>query len=289
MRTEEQMLALILGVAYKDERIRAVAMNGSRVNPNAPRDLFQDYDVVFLVTDVASFTADHSWVDVFGERIIMQLPDDSALFPSARKDRFGYLMQFLDGNRIDLTLVPVAEADVYVREDSLTAVLLDKDSCLMPLPPPSDRDYHIVQPTSAQFESCCNEFWWVTPYIAKGLWRGEITYALSHLDCFVRPMLMKMLTWQAGVRSGFAASCGKFGKYLDHNLPPEDWQAFLDTYASAGIERIWQALFIACSLFGKSGRLVAAHFNFAYPEQDDARATAFLLKIRRIPPDAKSF
>ena len=46
MRTEREMMDLILSTAKEDERIRAVCLEGSRVNPNAPRDIFQDYDVV---------------------------------------------------------------------------------------------------------------------------------------------------------------------------------------------------------------------------------------------------
>jgi aminoglycoside 6-adenylyltransferase len=45
MRTEQEMFDLILNIAKKDERIRAVFMNGSRTNPNAVKDIFQDYDI----------------------------------------------------------------------------------------------------------------------------------------------------------------------------------------------------------------------------------------------------
>lgn len=48
MRIEKEMFDLILGVAQKDERIRAVYMNGSRTNSNAPKDIFQDYDIVYF-------------------------------------------------------------------------------------------------------------------------------------------------------------------------------------------------------------------------------------------------
>ena len=75
MRSEQEMLDLILGVARQDERIRAVWMNGSRANPRAPRDIFQDYDIAYLVDDMSSFLKDHSWVDVFGERLIMQMTE----------------------------------------------------------------------------------------------------------------------------------------------------------------------------------------------------------------------
>ena len=76
MRTEKEMFDLILGVAEKDERILGVYMNGSRANPKAPKDIFQDFDIVYVVKETKSFIRDKEWVDIFGERLIMQLPDE---------------------------------------------------------------------------------------------------------------------------------------------------------------------------------------------------------------------
>ena len=76
MRSEKEMYDLIVGVAREDERIRAVMMNGSRANPNAPADIFQDFDIVYFVSELDSFKADPHWIDCFGERMMMQLPDD---------------------------------------------------------------------------------------------------------------------------------------------------------------------------------------------------------------------
>lgn len=55
MRTEKEMLAMLKAAVYEDERIRAAYLEGSRANPKVPRDLFQDYDVEFIVTDTAPF------------------------------------------------------------------------------------------------------------------------------------------------------------------------------------------------------------------------------------------
>ena len=43
MRSEAEMMRMIVETAKADERIRAVYMNGSRTNLNAVRDCFQDY------------------------------------------------------------------------------------------------------------------------------------------------------------------------------------------------------------------------------------------------------
>lgn len=113
MRSEQEMLDLVLKVAKEDSRVRAVGMNGSRTNPNVPKDAFRDYDIVYLVTDIQSFIDDPNWITIFGERIMMQTPENMAMFPPELGERFSYLMLFTDGNRIDLILVPIEEKDQF--------------------------------------------------------------------------------------------------------------------------------------------------------------------------------
>jgi aminoglycoside 6-adenylyltransferase len=286
MRSEREMLDLIINIARKDERVRAVVMNGSRVNPNAPKDFFQDYDVVYLVTQKESFLADPGWINVFGELMILQLPDEmSDPPPEGRGLYYGYLMQFADGNRIDLTLFPVDKVD-QLEEDSLTLTLLDKDGLLPTFPPPNDSGYMPKPPTAKAFFDCTNEFWWVSPYVAKGLWRHEIVYAKHMLDVYVREQLDKMLAWYVGVCNGFQKSPGKMGKYLDTCLEPELWQLLLSTYSDADYEHTWEALLAIGELFRRVAIPVAQHFGFTYPHGDDQRVSAHLRHVRHLPRDA---
>ena len=108
MRSEQQMYDLILDTARADERIRAVILNGSRANPNAPRDPFQDFDIVYLVTEVQPFVRNLEWIKRFGEMMILQLPDDMGDPLPEDRQGYAYLMQFADGNRIDLTVQTLA-------------------------------------------------------------------------------------------------------------------------------------------------------------------------------------
>jgi aminoglycoside 6-adenylyltransferase len=287
MRSEREMLDLIINTAREDERVRAVVMNGSRANPNAPKDFFQDYDVVYLVTEKESFLADPSWIKVFGELMILQLPDEmSDPPPEGRGLYYGYLMQFADGNRIDLSLFPLDKLD-QLEEDSLTLTLLDKDGVLPDFPPPNDSGYLPEPPTAKAFSDCTNEFWWVSPYVAKGLWRHEIIYARHVLDHYVREQLDKMLLWYVGVRTQFHQSPGKSGKYLEKFLEPDLWQLLLSTYADADYQHTWDALLAMGELFRRIAIPVAEHFEFTYPQGDDARVSAHLHHIRQLPLDAK--
>ncbi|HPH98506.1 MAG TPA: aminoglycoside 6-adenylyltransferase [Anaerolineaceae bacterium] len=283
MRSDQEMFELILNYARQDERIRAVMLNGSRVNPNAPKDPFQDFDVVYFVKEVAPFARNRAVADYFGEIMILQTPED--MQGSDNDGHYCYLMQFMDGTRIDLSFYALEEIP-RLTADSLSLILLDKDGIIPALPPANDSGYLPKPPTEKQFFDCCNEFWWVSPYVAKGLWRGELTNAHYFLE-LIRGELMEMVTWAFGVRSGFQKSAGKAGKYLKGGLTSEEWTLLEQTYADAAPEHTWDALLAMGTLFRQMGHLAAEHFGYTYPEREDQAVMAFLKRIRRLPPDAK--
>lgn len=287
MRSERETLDLILNIAKQDDNIRAVIMNGSRVNPNAPKDPFQDFDIVYFVREVEPYKRDLAFIQPLGELMILQTPEDMVDPPAENDGHYTYLMQFLDGNRIDLSLYPLESIPARTA-DTLTVVLLDKDHLIPELPPPSDRDYLPKPPTAKSFDDCCNEFWWVNPYAAKGLWRNELTYAKHVLDVYTREQLMKMLVWYVGVQTDFQRSPGKMGKYLKQYLAPDMWELLERTYADSQPEHIWESLFAMGSLFRQAARCVADHFGFHYPEQDDLNVTRYLQRIHTLPRDATS-
>ena len=285
MRSEQEMLDLILDTARNDDRIRAVILNGSRANPNAPKDFFQDFDVVYIVTDPLPFRNNFEWIKRFGEMMILQLPDEMRDPPAADDEGFAYLMQFADGNRIDLGIYPIAQLHERIK-DSLTVVLLDKDHLIPPLPPPNESGYLPKPPTAKAFADCCNEFWWCCPYAAKGLWRQELPYAKQMADAYVREELTKMLAWYIGVKTGFSRNPGKLGKHFQQYLEPELWELYLRTYSDADYDRTWDALFAMGDLFRIVAVRVADHFGYEYPHDDDRRVTAHLRHVRALPRDA---
>lgn len=285
MRSEQEMLDLIISTAQDDDRIRAAIMNGSRANPNAKHDIFQDFDIVYLVTDIAPFLYADQWIKRFGELMILQLPDGMQDPPPVNHPGFTYLMQFMDGNRIDLCIFPLSELD-QLEKDSLSLLLLDKDQIIGPLPPACESDYLPKPPTPKEFADCCNEFWWVSPYVAKGLWREEITYAKYMLDQVVRDQLMKMLTWYIGVKTQFKKNPGKSGRYFQRYLEPELWEALLKTYADASYDHTWDAMDRMSDLFRRTAISVAESMKLDYPHVDDERVTAHLKHVRYLPKNS---
>ena len=253
MRTEQEMYDLLLSVAKEDERIRLVTLEGSRANPAVPDDGWKDYDLSYFVTDMDSYLQNDTWLDVFGKRLILQKPEAMELYPPTLGNWFSYLMLFEDGNKVDLTLIPLAETEPYfAASDGLVEVLLDKDGLLTEAPVPSDEQYWIQQTKKKKYDDCCNEFWWLTTYVAKGLARGEFLFAADHLNQLLRPALLQMMAWEIGARKGFAFSLGKHDKFIQQYLPEETWHKLLATFSMGSTEEAWQALFNCCELFRDS-------------------------------------
>jgi len=261
------MLALILGVAKADERVRAVLMNGSRANPNAPKDIYQDYDIAYLVADVAPFCNNPAWaVEHFGKPLIMQMPE--AMRGADGDGHFNYQMIFPDGNRIDLSCVPISEENLR-QYDCLTVTLLDKDGIVPAYPPPTDRDFWLKEPSPLDFMSCCNNFWWCLNNAAKGIARNELPYVMYMLNAVVRAELHDMLGWYIGTRHGFSFSVGKQGKYFKRYLPPEIYARYAATYSGSGYEDITAAIYVMCDLFHDLALPVAVRFGCVYRQDEE--------------------
>ncbi|MEI5889107.1 aminoglycoside 6-adenylyltransferase [Bacillus cereus] len=288
MRTEKEMLDLIINTAKEDERIRAVIMNGSRVNPNVKRDCFQDYDIMYVVNDIQSFTSNHNWIHRFGAIMIVQMPEEMSLVPPDGDGKFPYLMQFMDGNRIDLTLVPVELINNFVGQDSLSKLLLDKDNCMEEFPPASDKDYLIKKPIEKEFLDCCNEFWWCSTNVAKGLWREELSYVKGMLDGPVRDMLIVMLEWHIGMKTDFTVNTGKFGKHFEQYFEKDMWEHFKQIFSNADYENIWESFFVMGDLFRAVANEIAKTYGYQYPQDDDEKVTSYLKHVKALSKDSTS-
>ncbi|HEY8960261.1 aminoglycoside 6-adenylyltransferase [Chitinophaga sp.] len=288
-RTASQMMELILQVARSNDHILAVLQDGSRSNPHVTPDIFQDYDIIYVVDHLEPFLQDHSWVDVFGERMIMQLPEDMELYPPAPElaGAFSYLMQFMDGNRIDLVMVSLDKLDHFT-SDSLCKVLWDKSGLFntRPLPPADDTGYWVQKPSSRSFTDCCNEFWYTNSGLAKGLWRGRVIQVQELFNQVIRGALLQMMDWYIGCRYRFEVNPGKSGSFYQRFLEPEVYEKLLATYPPASLPEIWKAVYAAMDLFRTTARSVAATLGYTYPENWDANVTTYMQHVEGLPRDA---
>ncbi|NLC43838.1 MAG: aminoglycoside 6-adenylyltransferase [Clostridiales bacterium] len=283
MRPEQEMYDLILQIAKKDERIRAVYINGSRANPNIKKDKYQDFDIVFVVTETDSFINDKGWIKLFGDIAMVQEPDSNDLAWGQKADysrSYAWLILFKDGNRIDLTIQTKEVMGELYTIDSLTVPLLDKDNILPSIPQSNDKGYRIKKPTQAQYDGCCNEFWWCLNNVAKGIVRDQLSYAMRMYNEIVHVELDKMLEWHIGINTDFSVSVGMWGKYFKQYLSPDLYESYVNTYSNW--ENIWDAIFIACELFRIVSSEVGKHFGYVYNHSDDDNMMLYLDRMKNL-------
>lgn len=264
MRSDTEMMNLILQIADTLE-VEAIALSGSRTNPQIPKDEFQDYDVVYIVDDLEDLISDLSWLDQFGNRLIEQ------------HNRLGhrrlYLMLFEDGNRIDLTLCPMEYLQEWVDSEANFEVIKD-DKGLFKAYQPSSKRYWTCLPTEEEFVASCNEFWWVTAYVVKAIRRNQFIYATDHLYGICQQELLKVLAWQV-TSDREAVDIGKNYKYLFHYLTVEKEKEFSALLDLSSLEKVSQSLFATMKLFDREAQDLAQRMGFAYNQEVAERMIAY--------------
>ena len=253
MRTETEMMNLILQMA-ESLKVDAVALSGSRTNDHALKDEFQDYDVVYLVDNLENLISDLSWLDQFGNRLIEQ--------HNILGNRRLYLMLFEDGNRIDLTLCPKEHIQEWVDSEAGFTVLEDPEHLFESCSQNLER-YWTSPATETDFKNSCNEFWWVSSYVVKGICRNQLIYATDHLYSICQQELLKVLAWQAVSNKG-TVDVGKKYKYLFNYLPAEQKKEFSDLLDFSSIDKITQSLLATMQLFHQEAQALAHKMGFDY-------------------------
>ena len=272
MRSEAAMLDLILAFGRGDDNIRAVTLNGSRVDPRVVRDPYMDYDVVFHVRTVAPFIKDPGWSRAFGKIVIAQTPyfmeTDGAKYPN-------FMSWYTDGSRTDIRVLPLDELADYLREDSLTKVLLDKDGLIPELPEASDLIHHLKKPSQQKLKDSVNEFYWVSLYVTKALARGQLIAAAEFL-AIVRGELFRLLAWNAAHDEAYTINFGSHWKFLDGYLTSAEHLEIRSSYDLTDAAAIKNSLTRCRALFAKT--LVEYCEKTAYSATEDVEGILELEK-----------
>ena len=256
MRTDQEILGLILETAKKLQ-VDAVALSGSRTDTKAPKDEFQDYDVVYVLDDLDTLTSNLAWLDQFGTRIIEQ--------HNVLGNRRLYLMLFEDGNRIDLTLCPKEHIKEWVDSEAGFTVLEDKKGLFESYSPSPER-FWIHPASETDYEKSCNEFWWVSAYVLKGICRKQVIYSTDHLYGICQQELLKLLAWQVASDKG-KIDIGKNYKYLFQYLPTEKEKKFSALLDFSSLDKITQSLLATMQLFHQEAQYLAQKMGFDYDKE----------------------
>jgi aminoglycoside 6-adenylyltransferase len=227
-RSSEEMMSLIVGFAKHQSEITMIGMEGSRNNENVVRDHFQDYDVTYFVqsTEDIERLSKTDWETYFGPTIVTQTLSENFLGTS--NPVYTHMMLLTDENRIDLKILLRSDLGAYLASDRLNTIIWGGEGRVT-----SDITHRIQAPTEQELADCVTEFYWVSTYVVKGLMRGQVLYAATHLE-LIREELFKLMTWYY---------------FIDENPGKCDWRLQVKMpdivsrfYSLSSADAIWSTL-----------------------------------------------
>jgi aminoglycoside 6-adenylyltransferase len=256
-------------------------------------DIFSDYDVILVATDIYLFHEDESWLEEFGKVLVVYR---DPIHTEYGCERFARITQYEDGLKIDFTVYPVELLQRIVADPVLPdhldvgyTILLDKDQLTAGIRPPTFAAYIPTPPIERVYQTRVQEFFHEATYVAKHLWRDDLLPAKFNLDHMMKhDCLRQMLEWRIEIDHDWSVKPGAYGKGLKRWLPPDLWTELEGTYVGAGLEENWEALSRTIDLFRKVAVEVADHLGYAYPHDLDRRVVTYLNRVKLLDRQAQA-
>lgn len=284
MRTEKEILDIVLDTAREDDAVRAVI----RTNLLPIKEYLYSYQFCFIVADVEKYSDEKVFETCFGKRVLLYRGDKN--YPEMFLNTKAHLMVFEDG----ITLViNTMDKDTFLsrfnRENSYENVwigdtyqkILDKDNILPEIERLEETQTIFADtPTKEIFDNTCNEFWWVMKTFAEYTLRKELPSAMFYLNVAVRDLLNKMLRWHIYLKSGKPVDMGVLDSRLEALLEDELFALYKKTYPSADYDQIWSAFNAVATLWNKVGNMVADTCGFPYPEKTEIEMMEFIARLK---------
>ena len=259
----------------------------SRANPQAPIDVFSDYDILLGVRDVHRYYEDDGWLEDFGKVLVVFR---NPIGQEQGFECFGFITHYQEGIKVDYSFYPVEYLTWAVQQPRLPddldngyIVLLDKDQLTEGLKPPTYAAYLPSPPAEHEYRAIIDEFFNDSIYVAKHIWRDNLFSVKLSLDQIMKfGCLRQMLEWRMGIENGWSVKPGAYGKGLKGRVEPGIWAELEATYVGAGTNENWETLFRTIDLFRKVAREVGDRLGYGYPGEMDLQVVAYLESIRRM-------
>ncbi len=271
--------------ANADKNIKIMVLNGSRANPNVKKDFMSDFDIRFYVTrlsEALDYKESLDWIQSFGEVVMLQQNNFS-------DGAFIFLIQYKNGVRLDLSFQDVRMVRAELALDSLSQILIDKESFIYTPPIPNESTYYIYKPTVEKWNNSLNELWWLQGCIGKELWRSELPLAKKLYDFHLMLELRNLLKWHIGVNKNWQVNTGNGDKWFKNYLEPEIYNQFLHFFSSADKSEQWDKLLTVGKFIREIGEPLSKKLGYSYPLDDDIQMTEYVRKIYKLPENATSF
>lgn len=290
---DEHDLDAIVAWGEANPAVRAMILTSTRSYSSETLDIFSDFDVILILTDIQPYFSDRAWLNDFGPLLVMYR---DPLRLENGFERSTLVVQYENGLKIDFTLWPVGMLEAVVAMPQLPdefdagyRILLDKDGLTDGLKPPTFQSYIPKPPTEAAYLERVELIFHNATYVAKYLWRDDLVAAKHIMEGLRQDDLLPMIVWRSEIDHNWKFKAGQYGRRLKQWIRTDLWEDLAATYVGPGIEENWEALFKTLALFEKVAKEVADLMGFTYPEDMHRRSMGYLEMVRGLDQDADRF
>jgi aminoglycoside 6-adenylyltransferase len=278
----EELIARFSSWAQAEENIRAAFIIGSRARRDHAADEWADLDLLFLAEKPQIYETDTEWLKHMGEPWVSFLEQT----PSG-----GYERRVLFAGGLDVDFVPdsvagfrkiLAEGFPPIVVDILRRgyrVLVDKDSLAEQITAVNMQTVVPAPISATEYLNIANDFWYHTVWTAKHLRRGELWWAKSCCDSYLKNLLLNMLEQHARAARGPDFDTWMRGRFLEEWADPRAVASLPQIYAHYEEEDIWRALLATMELFRWLALEAAENLGYDYPAYGDERCTELVQQL----------
>ena len=269
--------------AKNETDIRSVVITGSRARTDHPADKWSDLDFMVFADNSENYVQPGSWVEDLGKVVLTFVeatPDER--FQERR-------VMYEGGLDVDFVFIPL-EVISRMLEGTLAQefyevisrgakILFDKDGMVEQLIKRGIRQPSFKPPPKDEFLNVINDFLFHSVWTAKHLRRGEIWWAKSCCDGYLKTLLRRMLEWHAKAKKGKRYDTWLRGRFLEELADPRAVKELNEAFAHYNEADIWRALINTMELFRWVAKETAQGFGYAYPSDADKYTTALVLQM----------
>jgi aminoglycoside 6-adenylyltransferase len=279
----EALITKFLSWARSAENIRALVVIGSRARiEDHPADQWSDLDLLVVANDPKPLWEGSDWLREIGT------PWITFVEPTPGDGGFECRALFEGGLDVDFAPIAVQDvramagrelppviADIFRRG---VRVILDKDGLMEGFrdakPAPA-----CTLPAESEFLTLVNDFWYHAVWTAKHLRRGEMWWANSCCDMYLKNLLRQMLEWHAHAVHGEGLDTWMRGRFLEEWADPKAVAALPEVFAHYDVEDIWRALLATMKVFHDLASETAGLLKYSYPALGEERARGLVMEL----------
>ncbi|MEV4442646.1 aminoglycoside 6-adenylyltransferase [Streptomyces sp. NPDC049577] len=250
MEDPDKLLRAVLDFASRQPGIDAVVQTGSRAR-GLRVDEWSDLDIELIGPGAVGLAGSDTWQEEIAPTLLsVHLANEGEDEP----DWPTCLVVFAEGRKVDFTLAGPERLEAMKRDglDDLYGrgyvVHLDRTGVTEGLSPSHPAPPAWTAPGSREFEENQREFWFEATQVPVYAARGDLWPAASRL-AEMRELLLTMLEWYAGARSGGRTDTWYGGHHLAEWLGDDYRDRIPDTFARYDAADIVRALRATAGLY----------------------------------------